>query len=154
MLLANVISILEQSALCKANISVQILNGTPTALITFDDSNASATDSNEIQMLRQALVQPIVVKGNNLDEEIIEHLAHGSDKLIEVSEDLKKASKQKSKQKKASKGNKATQPSQASSSIEHTEKSTSSDTKPSKVEVQETSQPDISAMVDMSSFSL
>ncbi len=99
MLVANILAILEQASLSKAVMTVQNVNGTPSLILSFIADRATVTDSHKVMGLRKTLAQPLVVTGQDLEEQLIEFLGHSADELISVITVLKKEQNKQPKQK-------------------------------------------------------
>lgn len=97
MLVANILATLEQASLSKAVMTVQNVNGTPSLILSFIADGATVTDSQKVMELRKALAQPLVVTGQDLEEQLVEFLGHSADELISVTSDLKKEQSAKTK---------------------------------------------------------
>ena len=90
MLVANILATLEQASLSKAVMTIQSVNGSPSLILSFIADGATVADSQKVMELRKTLAQPLVVSGQDLEEQLVEFLGHSVDELISVTTDLKK----------------------------------------------------------------
>ncbi|AIW22456.1 hypothetical protein F0267_02100 [Vibrio coralliilyticus] len=107
MLVANILATLEQASLSKAVMTVQCVNGTPSLILSFIADGATVTDSQKVMELRKTLAQPLVVTGQDLEEQLVGHLGHSADELISITTDLKKEQGSKAKNQPKQKANTA-----------------------------------------------
>ena len=90
MLVANILATLEQASLSKAVMTIQSVNGSPSLILSLIADGATVADSQKVMELRKTLAQPLVVSGQDLEEQLVEFLGHSVDELISVTTDLKK----------------------------------------------------------------